>query len=94
MQRRLIQNKVYSSDFYSVWKAASLKPLKKVFETFISCDKWKKLFFIQIYRYLEVFYDRRVIAFFETSALKEVRYFHNNITMLPIRKVHNKAFTS
>ena len=43
---------------------------------FIPCDNWKTLFFIQIYRYLEVCYNRHVGEFFETSVLKEVRIFY------------------
>ena len=39
---------------------------------FIACDNSKTLFFIQIYFYLEVSYNRHVAAFFETSVLKEV----------------------
>ena len=40
---------------------------------FISCDNWKTFFFIQTYRYPEVWCNRHVAAFFETSVLKEVR---------------------
>ena len=40
---------------------------------FIPCSNWKVLFFIQIYRYPEVWYNRHIAAFFEVSVLKEVR---------------------
>ena len=40
---------------------------------FIPYDNWKTLFFIQIYHYPEVSYNRNVAAFFETIILKEVR---------------------
>ena len=40
---------------------------------FIACDNWKALFFMQIYRYPEVWWNRHVGLFFETSFLKEVR---------------------
>ena len=40
---------------------------------FISCNNWKTFFFIQTYRYPEVWCNRHVAAFFETSVLKEVR---------------------
>ena len=39
---------------------------------FIPFDNWKKLFFVQIYRYLEICYNRHVAAFFVSSVLKEV----------------------
>ena len=64
----------------------------------ISCDDWKTLFFIQISRYPEVWYNRHVAAFFEKIVLKEVRvyacYLHNNITMLLIAEVQNEASNS
>ena len=40
---------------------------------FIPCDKWKSFLFIRTYRYPDVSFNRHVAAFFETSALKEVR---------------------
>ena len=40
---------------------------------FIPFDNWKTLFFIQIYQYSVVWYNRHVAAFFETGVLKEVR---------------------
>ena len=39
---------------------------------FIACDNWKALFLIDIYCYSEVWCNRHVTAFFETSDLKEV----------------------
>ena len=39
----------------------------------IPCDNWKTLFFIKFYPYPEVFCNCHVVAFFETSVLKEVR---------------------
>ena len=39
--------------------------------TFILCDNWKILFFTQIYRYPEAWYNRLFSAFFETDVLKE-----------------------
>ena len=45
-------------------------------------DNWKTLFFVQIHSYPEGFCKHHVVAFFETSVLKEVRiyvhYLHNN----------------
>ena len=38
----------------------------------LPCDNWKALYFIQICFYEEVFCNRRVAAFFETTILKEV----------------------
>ena len=40
---------------------------------FIPRDDWKILFFKQIYRYPEVWYNRHVTGFFVTSDLKKVR---------------------
>ena len=40
---------------------------------FIPCDNYKALFFMQIYRYTETWYNCHVAAFFVTSVLKEVR---------------------
>ena len=40
---------------------------------FISCDVWKTLFSIEIYRQPVVSCDRHVSVFFEVSVLKEVR---------------------
>ena len=40
---------------------------------FILCDNWKTFFFIQTYRYPEVWCNRHVAALFETSVLKKVR---------------------
>ena len=54
----------------------------------IPCDNWKTFLLIQTYRYPEVWCNRHVAAFLETSILKKVlihiHYFHNNITMLLI----------
>ena len=52
---------------------------------FIPYDYWKALFFIKVYRYSEGFSCRHVVAFFETSVLKEIRvlcYPCNNSTIL------------
>ena len=48
----------------------SYNVLRRMF--FIPCDNWKAYFYT-IYRYPEVWYNRHVAAFFETSVLKEVR---------------------
>ena len=44
-----------------------------------------------MYRYPEVWCNRHVSAFFETTALKNsafhIRYLHNNITMLLTTKI-------
>ena len=47
---------------------------------FISFDK--ALFFIKVYRYPEVPFNRHVLAFFETSDFKEVRILFFNSTIL------------
>ena len=40
---------------------------------FIPCDNWRHyIFFIQIYRYPEVWWNRHFAVFFETSVLQEV----------------------
>ena len=51
---------------------------------FISCDNWK-LFFLKVCCYFEIFFNPHIVAFFETSVLKEVcilRYLHNNSAVL------------
>ena len=42
---------------------------------FIPCDNWKTVFrkSLSLYHYTEVIFNCRVLAFFETSDLKEVR---------------------
>ena len=45
--------------------------LRRMF--FIPYDNWTTLFFIQNYRFPEVWDNRHVAAFFETRVLKEVR---------------------
>ena len=49
---------------------------------FIPCDNWKTLLFIQTYHYPEVWYNRHVAAFFETSVWKKfaicIRYLLKN----------------
>ena len=40
--------------------------------SFIPFDNWNTLFFIKAYRYIEVLFNRHVLALFETSDLKEV----------------------
>ena len=72
MQRRLIQTKVYYKPFCFVWKCVyhCYNLLRWMF--FTPCDNWKTLFFIQIYRYPEVWYNPGFAAFFDTSVLKEV----------------------
>ena len=60
---------------------------------FIPCDNWKILFFMQIFHFLDVWCNRHVVAFFETSVLNcafYVRYLHNNTT-LALLKVQNKV---
>ena len=52
---------------------------------FIPCDNWKALFFIQIYRFPEVWHNRHAAAFFQTSVLKEVRILY------PLSPHHNAA---
>ena len=44
---------------------------------FIPCDNWKTFFFIQTYRYPEVWYNRHVAALFGTSILKKVRILYS-----------------
>ena len=64
---------------------------------FIPVDNLKALFFMQIYQYPVVWYNRYVAAFFEASVLEEVRFIHylwNNITVLLVSKVQNKASIS
>ena len=65
---------------------------------FVPCDNWKTLFFYTNLLLPIVLVNRYVAVSIETSVLKEVRilyrYLHNNIKMLLILKVHNKAFMS
>ena len=44
---------------------------------FIPCDNWKALFFIQIYRYAEVWCNHHVAALVETSISKKVRILYS-----------------
>ena len=97
MQRRHMQTKACFQLFYSVWKKTSHKPWKVAvaknsfphgynllrWMLFIPCDNCKTLFFIQNYRYPEVWCNCHTAAFFETSILKEVRifYFYLSITL-------------
>ena len=111
MERRLIQTKhaknfltLSEKTISQTFKSSSCKSLSQVcvplynllrWMFFIPCDNWKTLFFIQIYCYIEVWYNRHVDAFFKGTVLKEVFYIrnpHNNITMLLIPKVQNKTF--
>ena len=60
---------------------------------FILFNNWKSLFFVKVCRYLEIFFSRHIVAFFEASVLKEVhilRYLHN-IGAALISKFQNKA---
>ena len=61
---------------------------------FIPCDNWKALFFTQIYRYPEAWYNRHIAAFCKINVLKEVcilyHYLHNNIATLLISKFQIK----
>ena len=110
MERRLIQTKYATNfltlsekTVSQTFKSSSCKSLSQVcvllynllrWMFFIPCDNWKALFFIQIYCYIEVWYNRHVDAFFKGSVLKDVFYIrnpHNNITMLLIPKVQNKT---
>ena len=63
---------------------------------FIPFDNWNTLFFMQIYRYPVVWYNRHVAVFFETSALKKstfyIRYLRH--PLYPLSKVQNKASTA
>ena len=43
---------------------------------FIPCDNGKAFFFIQTYRYPEVWCNHHVAALFEASILKKVRILH------------------
>ena len=65
---------------------------------FVPCNNWKTLFLTQIYRYPEVWYNRHVAEFLETSVLKEVCILcplsPNNTSMLLILNVQNKSSTS
>ena len=42
---------------------------------FIPRNNWKTLFLIKVYHYLEIIFNNNVLVLFETSDLKEVRYF-------------------
>ena len=44
---------------------------------FVPCDNWKTFFFIQTYRYPEVWCNRHVATLFETSIWKEVRILYS-----------------
>ena len=54
---------------------------------FISCDQWKTLIFQKACNYSEIFFNRHIVVFFETSVLKEVRILHylnnNNTGLIP-----------
>ena len=63
VQRRLIQTKVCHK-FLILSKKKTHKPLKVIL-----CDNWKIMFFIKVYRYPEVLYNRQVLVLFETSDL-------------------------
>ena len=56
---------------------------------FILCDNYKTLFSIQFYLYLEVLFNRHVLAFFEASDLKEVHTMQHNTILMP--KFQNEA---
>ena len=73
MQRRPIHTRVSYKVFYSACKETSYKPFKiaAAKASFSSENKWKKLFFIKIYCYPEVWYNRHVATFFETGVLRE-----------------------
>ena len=47
---------------------------------FILCDNWKTFFFIQAYRYPEVWCNRHVAVLFETSILKKARILYSLFT--------------
>ena len=64
---------------------------------FNTCDNFKTLFFIQICLYPGHFCNHYVVAFFETSVLKEVRILYllsPQLTPKPLPKVQTKASTS
>ena len=60
---------------------------------FIPFDNWKSLFFVKVCLLLRDFCSCHIVAFFETSVLKEVCiscYLHNiNAALIP--KFQNKA---
>ena len=89
MQRKLILTKVHYKFLFSVSKETTHKPSKvkkklaknfsssvHVIDTdllrsmlFIPFDNWKSILFVKVFRY----FSRHIVAFFETSILKEVR---------------------
>ena len=90
MKRILGHTKVYNKHCYSVWKETSQKPFKViaakspvVYIIDTTCFAEYILFYVitgkqflrQIYCYSEVWLNRHVVAFFETSVLKEVCIF-------------------
>ena len=54
---------------------------------FIPCDNWKRLCFIKVYRYSEIFFNCHVVAFIRTSVLKDIRILrhlrNNNRILIP-----------
>ena len=50
---------------------------------FIPCDNWKTLFIIKVHHYPELLFDLHVLAFFETSEMKEVHisFFISTLTV-------------
>ena len=49
---------------------------------FIPCDNWNIMFFVKMYRYPQVFFNRHVLTFFETSDLEEDRILFFILTIL------------
>ena len=60
---------------------------------FISFDNWKSFFFYKSLSLLREFFSRHIVAFFEPSVLKEIRFLRylQNISAVLIRKVQKKA---
>ena len=105
IQRRLMQSKVSYRFFLlcpkrnaQIFKSRSCKKsLSSVYVLGRTCFNECLLFHVTTGRHyrcsLVILFNRRALAFFETSVLKEVctlRYLHNNSTVL-IPKFQNKA---
>ena len=105
-QRRLVQTKVHFKFFYSVriemtrkpWKEAAAKKFSSVYAIDATCfdecfSSVEDVIFSKSLSLPYVFFSRRIVVFFETSVLEEVRilhYLHNNNTLL-IPKFQNVA---
>ena len=78
LQTSLMRPKINVSQTFksSSCKKVSLKYIYHWYECFfVPCDNWKRLSFIQIYRSPEVWYNRHIAAFFETSFWKKSAFY-------------------